>query len=205
MKSVLARLVVVAAVTAAFGCTANAQRADLYRCEGCEAIHETSFDDLTWTTTIPDADETGEPLELTGTVYEADGTTPAGDVIVYAYHTNAEGIYPKRGSETGWARRHGYLRGWIKTDEDGRYRFRTIKPGSYPTRNAPAHIHLIVKEPDTREYWIDDVMFDDDPLVTEAVRERRSNRGGSGIVPLTRAEDGTWIAVRDIVLERHPE
>ncbi len=189
------------------GCcfTASGQRADLYDCEGCEAIHEHSFDDLTWTATIVDEDEPGEPLILTGNVYAVDGTTLAKDVIVYAYHTNAKGVYPKRGDEKGWARRHGYLRGWIKTDENGRYRFRTIKPGSYPGRTAPAHIHMTVKEPGTQEYWIEDVLFDDDPLVTDAVRKDRPNRGGPGIISLARTPEGTLVAVRDIILERHPD
>lgn len=205
MKNVLFVLVVALGNLGAGCFSASAQRADLYDCEGCEAIHEHSFDDLTWSATIPDGDEPGEPLILTGTVYEPDGTTPAGDVIVYAYHTNAEGIYPTRGDETAWARRHGYLRGWIKTDEAGRYRFSTIKPGSYPSRNAPAHVHMTVKEPNTREYWIDDVMFDDDPLVNDAVRRGMRGRGGPGIVTLTRSKDGAFLAERDIILEVHPD
>ncbi len=205
MKDVLLLLFFVAGNVGAGCFTANAQRPDLYNCEGCEAIHEHSFDDLTWSATIPDGAEPGEPLVLTGTVYAADGTTPAKNVILYAYHTDAEGIYPKQGDEQGWARRHGYLRGWIKTDETGRYRFRTIKPGSYPGRRSPAHIHMTVKEPDKPEYWIDDVIFEGDPFITDEIRERRSNRGGSGIVSLTRTEDGVWHAVRDVVLERHPE
>jgi len=123
-------------------------RPDLFRCEGCEAILELSFADLTWTVRIPPAGEPGDPLTLTGTVYRPDGRTPAAGVIVYAYHTNAEGVYPTRGDERNWARRHGYLRGWIKTNDQGQYRFETIRPGPYPGRSDPAHIHLIVKEPD---------------------------------------------------------
>lgn len=206
MKDVL--LLLVFFVGNAGGCcfTAGAQRADLYDCEGCEAIYERPFDDLTWSATISGEEEAGESLVLSGTVYAPDGSTPAKDVILYAYHTNAEGVYPTRGDEKGWERRHGYLRGWIKTDEAGRYRFRTIKPGSYPGRSgSPAHIHMTVKEPGKHEYWIDDVFFDDDPFVTDAVRRNRRNRGGNGIVSLTAGEDGVLHAVRDIVLERHPD
>lgn len=205
MKDVLILILLIAGNAGGCFDTATAQRADLYDCEGCEAIHEHSFDDLGWSATIADGSEPGEPLVLTGTVYAVDGTTPAKGVVVYAYHTNAEGVYPKRGDEKGWAQRHGYLRGWIRTDENGRYRFRTIKPGSYPGSTAPAHIHMTVKEPAKQEYWISDVLFDDDPFVTDSDREDRSNRGGRGIVSLARMEDGTLSAVRDIILERHPD
>jgi protocatechuate 3,4-dioxygenase beta subunit len=176
-------------------------RPDLYRCEGCEAIHEHSFDDLTSSAVIPPAGEPGDRLTLTGRVVEPDGRTPAAGVIVYAYHTNAEGVYPTRGDERGWARRHGYLRGWVATDERGEYRFETIRPAPYPGRSDPAHIHIIVKEPDRREYWIDEVVFADDPLVDARYRARAQDRGGSGIVTPNRDAAETWLVRRDIVLE----
>ena len=178
---------------------------DLYRCEGCDAIYEHSFDDLDVQTVIAAETEAGESLVLSGTVYQTDGTTPAPDVVVYAYHTNTGGIYPTRGDETGWARRHGYLRGWVKTDSQGRYRFRTIRPGTYPRRSTPAHVHMIVKEPQLPEYWIDQVVFEDDPFVTSAYRRQRRGRGGSGIIDLTRDKKDVWHGVRDITLEQHPE
>lgn len=184
---------------------AQSTREDLYACEGCEAIYEHPFDDLSWQTVIPPEGEPGEPLLLSGTVYQPDGRTPAPGVVLYAHHTNAEGVYPTRGDETGWARRHGYLRGWVKTDAEGRYRFQTIRPAHYPGRSGPAHIHLIVKEPDRPEYWIDDVVFEDDPAVTPRYRRERRDRGGSGIIRLTRDEDGTWHGTRDVILEPHPE
>ena len=184
---------------------AQQPRPDLYRCEGCEAIYEHAFDDLDWQTVIPPEDEPGEPLVLEGTVYETDGTTPAADVVIYAYHTNAQGVYPTRGDETGWARRHGYLRGWIKTDDEGRYRFRTIRPASYPGRETPAHIHMTVKEPGHPEYWIDAVVFESDPYVSASSRGGGEARGGSGVIRLTRDADGVWRGTRDIRLEPHPE
>lgn len=176
----------------------------LYACDGCEAIHERPFDDLRGYTVIPPEGEPGEPLLLQGTVYEPDGEKPAPGVVLYAYHTDAQGVYPKRGDETGWARRQGYLRGWVKTDAEGRYQFQTIRPASYPGRSSAAHVHMVVKEPDHPEYWIDDVVFEDDPFVTPEYRQRAQNRGGSGIIGLTRGEGGTWQGTRDIVLERHP-
>ena len=136
---------------------------------------------------------------IQGTVYQADGRTPAAGVIIYAYHTNREGIYPTNGDEKGWARRHGYIRGWTKTDENGRYTFYTFKPETYPSRTEPAHVHLTVKEPGKLEYWIDSIQFEEDELLTKQVREKMGNRGGSGIVTLK--EKGLFLlAERDIIL-----
>jgi protocatechuate 3,4-dioxygenase beta subunit len=177
-------------------------RPDLFQCEGCEAIREHSFDNLTWTTRIPSRPEPGDPLVLTGVVYRTDGRTPAPGVIVYAYHTNASGEYATRGDETGWGRRHGYLRGWVRTNQRGEYRFETIRPGGYPGRGDPAHIHMIIKEPDRQEYWIDEVVFEDDPRVTDRYRRAQQNRGGNGIIRLSRDETGAWNGRRDITLER---
>lgn len=176
-------------------------RPNLYQCEGCEAIHEHTFDGLAWSSTIPRAGEPGDRLILTGRVYHPDGRTPAPDVVVYVHHTNAAGVYPTSGTEQGWGRRHGYLRGWVKTNADGDYRFDTIRPAPYPGRSDPAHIHMTVKEPDRREYWIDEVVFTDDSLVTPQYHSRAENRGGSGIVTPSRDASGVWRVRRDIVLE----
>jgi protocatechuate 3,4-dioxygenase, beta subunit len=176
-------------------------RPDLHQCEGCEAIHEHDFAGLSWRATIPPRGEPGERLVLTGRALKPDGVTPAAGVVIYVHHTNAAGVYPRRGNERGWARRHGYLRGWVVTNDSGQYRFETIRPAPYPGRRDPAHIHMTVKEPDRREYWIDEVVFEDDALVTPRYRAAEQKRGGSGIVAVRRDASGTWIARRDIVLE----
>ncbi len=189
---------------AVIGCSIEAQdspRPDLYECEGCEAIRERSFDGLDWSVVVPPHGEPGERMVLTGRVYKTDRRTPAPGVIVYGYHTNSSGIYPTRGDETGWGRRHGYLRAWVKTNESGEYRFETIRPGTYPSRTDPAHVHMILKEPGRREYWIDEVVFTDDPLVTDRYRARVQDRGGSGIVTPERDASGAWTVRRDIFLE----
>lgn len=177
-------------------------RPDLYQCEGCEAVRERDFATLKSSAIIASPDEPGERLVLTGRVFKPDGRTPASGVVVYIHHTNAEGVYPSRPGDTGWARRHGYLRGWVITDDSGTYRFETIRPAPYRTRTDPAHIHMFVKEPDRQEYWIDDVLFTDDPLVTDRVRRHQQQRGGPGIVTPRRNEAGVWIVQRDIILER---
>jgi protocatechuate 3,4-dioxygenase, beta subunit len=125
------------------------------------------------------------------------------NVVIYAYHTDAAGLYSRGTPETEWSRRHGRLRGWVRTDAAGRYLFDSVKPGPYPNDTMPAHVHLTVAEPGRRAYYIDDIVFAGEFGVTPAYRARQELRGGSGIVRLTRA-DGVWIARRDIVLEPHP-
>ena len=64
-------------------------------CNWCGASE--APENVDWKTVIPPAGESGEKLLISGTVYLPDGVTPAKDIIVYVYHTNIEGYYPKRG------------------------------------------------------------------------------------------------------------
>ena len=156
-----------------------------------------------WSIRIAPEGEPGEPIHISGTVFGPDGRTPAMGVLLYAYHTDATGYYTTRGDETGNGRRHGRLRGWMKTREDGRYEFRTIKPAPYPNRKDPAHIHMTVSAPGYPEYWIDDIVFEGDPRITAAEREGRPKRGGfPATLTLARGGDGVWRATRNIKLER---
>ena len=165
-------------------------------CEGCEALLEYGDRKLSPVDTLPLFKETEPKLKISGTVYENDGKTPAKDVILYIYHTNREGIYQKKGNEKGWARRHGFIRGWAKTDNSGRYTFYTFRPASYPDSSEPEHIHLTIKEPGTNEYYLDDFVFEDDPLLKKT---KFSNRGGSGVMkPVDR--DGMLHIERNIIL-----
>lgn len=169
-------------------------------CEGCEAVLEYGKATLSETLILPDYSEKGPKLKVSGTIYFRDGKTPAPGVILYVYHTDQTGEYTRKGNETGWGQRHGYIRGWLKTDAHGRYEFYTLKPEPYPGRNAPAHIHATVKEPDVNEYWIDEYLFDDDPILTPAERSHQKKRGGNGILKTSRTKDGTLEATRDIIL-----
>lgn len=189
------------AATAAFAAPA---RRDLYRCEGCEAVGERAPETLSALAVIAGPGEPGERLIAEGRVYRADGATPAPDIVLYAHHTNNEGLYAGDGGPTPESRRHGRLRGWVKTGADGIYRFETIKPAPYPGMTMPAHIHLMIGEPGRRPYYIDDIVFDGEFGVTDRYRRAQELRGGSGIVRLKRGPDGVLFAVRDIVLERHP-
>ena len=168
-------------------------------CEGCEAIYEYGDKRLTAIDTLPKFQETEPKLKIKGTIYQKDGKTPAENVILYIYHTNRRGIYETKGDEKGWARRHGYIRGWIRTKADGRYTFYTFRPGAYPDLREPEHIHITVKEPGRNEYYIDDILFMDDSLLTTSVREDRKDRGGNGIVQ-PNAINGKLTVQRDIIL-----
>ncbi len=173
-------------------------------CEGCEAIYESPvpLENLKPTAYLPHWGEEGAKLEISGIVYQPDGITPAAGVVLYIYHTDQQGIYPKKGTEKGWAKRHGYLRGWMRTNEKGEYRFYTLLPASYPNSTIPAHIHITIKESGKTEYYIDEYLFDDDPLLTTTERKNQPGRGGNGIIS-TEKKDGIQVGERDIYLGRN--
>lgn len=168
-------------------------------CEGCEAIFEYGNKKLYATDTLPKFQESTPKLKITGTVYMNDGKTPAENVILYIYHTNENGIYETKGNEQGWAKRHGYIRGWVKTEKNGKYGFYTFKPAPYPNGRAANHIHIIVVEPHKNEYYIDDFMFETDSLLTKQEKNRLSQRGGSGIIALEKQNE-LLLMKRDIIL-----
>ena len=183
---------------------ATTARANLYQCEGCEGALEADPATLTNAARIGPGIDMGEPLVIDGIVYQNNGKAPAAGVIIYAYQTNADGLYGNGSPKTESSRRHGRLRGWVKTGADGRYHFDTIKPAPYPNDTIPAHIHLTVLEPGKRPYWIDDIVFDGEFGVTDAYRRSVTNQGGNGIVRAIRRPNQHWHVQRDIVLERHP-
>jgi len=167
-------------------------------CEDCELMFVDMPKEIFWQTQIADKDEPGEPLIISGVIYQKDGKTPAPGVILYVYHTNNEGIYAPANSSKQMP--HGKLRGWVKTDENGSYQFKTIKPASYPGGRAPKHIHPIIKEPNTSAYWIDEFLFENDPFVDQKVKDSQRLRGGYGIIEIQKNSEGIWIGKRDIIL-----
>ena len=172
-------------------------------CEGCEAVFEYGDKELSPVDTLPDFREDGTKIKVTGTIYQADGKTPAKDIILYIYHTNQKGIYEAKGDETGWGKRHGYIRGWIKTDSSGKYTFYTLKPGIYPNRNASAHIHPIILEPNGKYYWLGSYHFKGDPLLTEKEINPESPRGGSSGLLMLHKEGNLLVGERDIILGKN--
>jgi protocatechuate 3,4-dioxygenase beta subunit len=139
---------------------------------------------------------------ISGTIFKRDGKTPAPNVVLYVYQTNSKGLYSKASGQTQ-AVRHGHIRGWMKTDDQGRYEFRTIRPGAYPNSKIPQHIHPIIRESGLSFYWIDDFVFEDDPLLTASEISKLENRSGSGIIKLTKNSQGVWVGARDIILGKN--
>jgi len=169
-------------------------------CDGCELMFVGMPADISSVDTSAGWHEKGQKLTVTGTAYKRDAKTPAPGTIIYYWQTDNDGYYSPRPGLPARAKRHGHIRGWMKTGPDGRYALYTVRPAPYPNDVLPAHIHIAVKEPDVaNEYYIDELVFDDDPLLTRAERKKLENRGGSGIMQ-TVTVNGIQTAVHDIVL-----
>ena len=150
--------------------------------------------------TIVTDKEPGEPLIVSGTIYAPDGRTPLEGINLFVYQTDARGVYSTSGN--GGDNRDTRIHGVVRSGADGRYEFRTIKPGSYPDSRNAAHIHAYVSGPGYPEYWIDEYHFSDDPFVTEQMRASAGAGSFSSILTLKRGADGVLRGVRDIKVER---
>lgn len=165
-------------------------------CEGCEAVFEGMPPKLEWFSRIAPEGQPGKRMRILGVVRDQKNW-PIPGIIVYAYQTDASGIYPKSTTP------HGGLRGWAKTDEQGQYGFDTIRPGGYPNSAIPQHIHMHVIEPGRVTYLIDDIVFSDDGRLTPENRKRYvTGRGGDGLVTPS-LESGMLTVIRDIYLGRN--
>ena len=170
-------------------------------CEDCAAVFVGLPEWIAAKARIGPEGERGEPLQLRGRVLDPKGAPVAG-VIVYAYQTDSAGLYPPDAALTdSSAGPHGKLRGWARSGERGEYAFDTIRPGPYPDRSDPQHIHMHVLEPGRCTYYIGNVEFTDDPRLTSELRERAElRRGGFGVTTPVRDARGVWQAERDIHL-----
>lgn len=155
--------------------------------------------------------EKGQKLMVTGTVYKRDGKTPVPNVIVYYHHTDNDGYYSRGNDKPENQTRHGHIRGWVKTNDKGEYSIYTIRPAPYPNESIPAHIHIIIKEPNIEnEYWIDDLVFDDDKLLIPYRKKypETAPRCGSGLLRVL-LKDSLQIAEHNFILglniPNHPE
>ena len=153
-------------------------------------------DSVSWKTVLAGDADQGLPMLISGTVYQTDGKTPAPNTLIYFYHTDAEGIYGRSGEH-----KHGKYRGWLLTDEKGRFEFRSIKPASYPNTTFSSHVHMTLTGKDFREDWIDSILFEGDKFITERERNEAGRRGGfNPIITLEKRADGIWYGTRDITL-----
>ncbi|MBK8149406.1 MAG: hypothetical protein IPK58_14685 [Acidobacteria bacterium] len=140
--------------------------------------------------------DAGERMVISGTVFQADGRTPAPDVLIYLYHTDSNGLYGRNGEH-----RHGRYRGWLLTGANGTFQFETIKPAPYPERRFAAHIHMTITTTELKEDWIDSILFEGDQLISERERQEAGKKGGfNPIIALEKDTAGVWRGKRDIQL-----
>lgn len=168
---------------------------------GCNrpAAADKVSDPPSWNAKIVADNEPGEPLIISGTIYSPDGKQPLEGITLFVYQTDATGVYTTSEGDNRGTRIHGVMR----TNAQGRYEFRTIKPGSYPNSRNPAHIHAYVSGPGYPEYWIDEYHFGDDPFITDEDKRMAGGQGAfSPILNPTRGADGILRAVRNIRIER---
>lgn len=118
-------------------------------------------------TRLTGADEPGEAMFIEGRVLRADGVTPAAGVVVYAYQTDAGGLYWRPGQAP-----KPRLRAWMRTDGRGRFAYLTIRPGHYPGRRTPSHIHTQLWGGGAPVQYGTTLHFDDDPLFRRGAPNR---------------------------------
>jgi len=139
--------------------------------------------------------EPGDALAVSGVVRGSDNK-PIPNAIVYVYQTDHRGYYSADKESRDEAPR---LFGYLKTDGQGRYEFRTIRPGGYPNSQVPQHIHyevtVEVKRPIVTEFF-----FPDDPRLTAADRDKAARE--KMLATLSRDADGTQRATFDVVVGR---
>ena len=168
-------------------------------CETCEYMYIGQPAEIDAVDTSAAWQEPGQKLVVKGRVFQIDGKTPAAGILLYYWQTDHAGLYSYRSTMPDGVRRHGHIRGWLRTDAEGRYTLYTARPAPYPNSNIAAHIHMVVKEPGMSEYYIDDYEFDDDKLLTGVERKKRSSRGGMGVLR-SEVVNGVQVAERNIIL-----
>jgi protocatechuate 3,4-dioxygenase beta subunit len=133
-----------------------------------------------------DGEAVGQRIIVTGRLLDGSGA-PIRRSLLEIWQANASGRYCHRGDQWPGTLDPNFTGGGrTLTDDDGCYRFTTIKPGAYPWGNhpnawRPAHIHFSVfgwaftQRLVTQMYFPDDPLFFQDPIfnsVPEAARGR---------------------------------
>lgn len=143
--------------------------------------------DVNSTSMIAGPSEPGERLIVSGQAFAPDGVTPAPGVIIYAYQTDATGVYHND------ANRVARLHGWARTDATGHFEFRTIRPASYPNHSIPAHIHFHAWGGGYPLQWTEELKFAGDPLLSPRDGADSQALGDfANVRPVDRGTDGVW-------------
>ncbi|HJR58162.1 MAG TPA: hypothetical protein VJ813_02135 [Vicinamibacterales bacterium] len=149
-------------------------------------------------------DEPGLPLIVSGVVRDDHGAPIAG-AVVSVFQTDANGHYTRAAVMD---EPHARLFAFIRTGDDGRFEFTTIRPGAYPGRpdrqgerwRIPAHVHFHVTAVGhaVRTFQM---VFDDDARMTPYWRAWAA-RDQHPIVTIVRRADGAQRASCDITLRK---
>jgi protocatechuate 3,4-dioxygenase beta subunit len=175
--------------------TATAQDADFIG--ALERAQKARPATLSSTSRIAPESEPGSPLVIHGRAFAADRKTPLANAVVFAYHTDEDGLYDRPGtSNLSWR-----LRGWAQTDDEGRFEFRTIRPGAYPGRKVAEHVHFTLFTASGERYHAGELNFADDTLLTAAARAASDGEGDFGGVRPVRREG----AVQHVDFRIHAE
>ena len=117
----------------------------------------------------------GEKMILVGRLLDEDGR-PIRDALVEIWQANASGRYHHPG-DTHDAPLDPNFNGIGRTftDAEGRYRFVTVKPGSYPWQNhkfawRPQHIHFSLLGNAPVQRLVTQMYFPGDPLLDDRSR-----------------------------------
>lgn len=111
------------------------------------------------------AREPGKRLAVSGVVVGPDGA-PIPGASLYVYQTDAEGYYGVKPESDSQRPR---LKAFLRSDARGAWAFETIRPGSYPDRRAPAHIHFEVTATGFAPRFFE-IVFEGDPFITADMR-----------------------------------
>ena len=112
----------------------------------------------------------GERIEVGGRVVDEDGR-PVRRTLVEIWQANAAGRYLHKNDQHNAPLDPNFAgEGRTFTDDDGRYRFVTIRPGAYPWKNhhnawRPQHIHFSLFGPAFATRLVTQMYFPGDPLL----------------------------------------